>query len=146
MTAVDLGPPVLVKIQVPIAVPAYPRITMNRVQEPGKKTKVFMGNAKGHARLTEFYRDLGLLLPARVKVGMVGPIVVQELDIALGSGGRGDLDNYLKSAFDGFTKVGIWKDDRYVDEIHCFRRLRVPKGKEYLRAVITGHRPTRGKS
>lgn len=130
--------PTTIKLQLEIRVPPYPRVQMTRIKTPGKKDRVLMGNAKGHKELTAFYAELDERIPAHAKLKLEGSI---SLDVVVGiSSSQGDLSNVLKSIEDAFTKVGIWRDDRYVDSI-AIRRVRVAKGFDYLRATITGTPP-----
>lgn len=40
-----------------------------------------------------------------------------------------DLDNIHKSIMDGLTHAGVYIDDSQIDEMHCYRKQIVKKGK-----------------
>jgi Holliday junction resolvase RusA-like endonuclease len=100
--------------------------------------RTWMGNAKGHKALTDFYKELKDRIPPEALLKLEGPI---RLELTVGvSAGLGDLSNLLKSVEDGFTKVGLWKDDRYVDEL-VVKRVKVARGWEFFRASVRGYLP-----
>jgi crossover junction endodeoxyribonuclease RusA len=102
-------------LDLPIEVPAYPRVAVHLPRSGGGRA--WTNNPDGLARLTAFYLELALRVPGRLKRNpLQGPLTVR---MQIWKRGRGDLDNLIKSVFDGLTRVGIWKDDSQVKRLEA---------------------------
>jgi Holliday junction resolvase RusA-like endonuclease len=102
-------------LDLPLDVPAYPRVMVHPPRSRGGRA--WTNNPDGLARLTAFYLELALRVPARLKRNPLQGLLTVRVQIW--KQGRGDLDNLIKSVFDGLTRIGIWKDDSQVKRIEA---------------------------
>lgn len=116
MTAVERQAGPAIRIDMPIDVVPYPRVTVHLPRS--RRGPSWTNNPDALAKLNAFYEEFGWRLAGTgaVHARIEGPLSVRIWIWKKSS--RGDIDNLAKSVLDALTRYGVWLDDSQVKSLH----------------------------
>ena len=98
---------------------------------PPSSNHLYFNAAAGGRRKTKVYKDwissAGMLLN-RARLDAIADATPCRVVVLANVDRRRDIDNVIKPAIDLLTRVHVFRDDRWVDQVLCARNEGIQKG------------------